>query len=182
MSGFIHKHGLPVFSTRRYPLHFLTALGMQRCRPLLAHVNYVDAEHLAELADIGASVAWCPRTHHYFAHPPHPWRDMLARGVNLCIGTDSLASNPSLSILDELRFVYAQARDSSPGALLEMGTLRAARALHWEYELGSLATGKCADFVSVPISRNCEDPIRAILEDQSPPAQVWIAGQLVHAA
>lgn len=182
MSRYIHKHGLPVFSARRYPPHFLAALGMQRCRPLLAHVNYIDAEHLAELDDIGASVAWCPRTHHYFGHPPHPWREMLARGVNVCIGTDSLASNPSLSILDELRFVHAESRDVSPATLLEMGTLRAACALHWEDQLGSLATGKFADFVSVPIPRECDDPVRAILGDNSPPAQVWIAGQLVHSA
>ena len=54
------------------------------------------------------SVAYCPRTHAAFGHPPHPFREFLARGVRVCLATDSLASNPDLDILAEARVVRSR--------------------------------------------------------------------------
>jgi cytosine/adenosine deaminase-related metal-dependent hydrolase len=63
------------------------------------------------------AVAYCPRTHARFGHAPHPFRAMLRRGVVVCLGTDSLASAPSLSLLDEIRFLH-RADGSLGGPLL----------------------------------------------------------------
>src|SRR5262249_9817141 len=73
---------------------------------LLAHVNYCDDAELALLAASHANVIYCPRTHHYFRHPPHRYREMLAAKINVCLGTDSLASNPDLSLLREAQFLH----------------------------------------------------------------------------
>src|SRR5262249_13209819 len=51
------------------------------------------------------SIVYCPRTHAAFGHPPHPFREFLARGVRVALGTDSLASNPDLDLLAEARFL-----------------------------------------------------------------------------
>jgi cytosine/adenosine deaminase-related metal-dependent hydrolase len=80
---------------------------------LLAHVNYADDADLELLAGSSASVVYCPRTHAFFGHAPHRYREMLARGINVCLGTDSLASNDTLSILDEMRFLRMMDADSS---------------------------------------------------------------------
>src|SRR5262249_25156993 len=70
-----------------------------------AHGNYLRAN--APVPDNGA-IVYCPRTHAAFGHPSHPFRDFLAKGVCVALGTDSLASNPDLDILAEARFVHAR--------------------------------------------------------------------------
>ena len=72
-------------------------------RTLLAHVNHVDDNELPLLASGRASVVYCPRTHAYFGRPEHPWRRLLAAGVNVAVGTDSRASAPDLNLVDDLR-------------------------------------------------------------------------------
>ena len=60
-------------------------------RALFVHGNYLRP-------DIGipahGTLVYCPRTHAAFGHPPHPFRDFLAQGVRVALGTDGLASNP----------------------------------------------------------------------------------------
>ena len=105
------------------------------------------------------SIVYCPRTHAAFGHPPHPFREFLARGVRVCLGTDSLASNPDLDILAEARFVHRRYPDFPGDALLRMVTLSGAEALGWADEAGSLEPGKSADFVAVPLpDRDAADP------------------------
>ena len=72
------------------------------------------------------SIVYCPRTHAAFGHPPHPFREFLARGVRVCLGTDSLASNPDLDVLAEARFVRSRYPDFPGDQLLRMVTLSGA--------------------------------------------------------
>src|SRR5205823_6508560 len=74
------------------PVAFAKMLGLLDYPTLLAHVNDCDDDDLALLARGKASVVYCPRTHRYFERPPHRWREMLAAGINVTIGTDSCAS------------------------------------------------------------------------------------------
>jgi cytosine/adenosine deaminase-related metal-dependent hydrolase len=123
---------------------------------LFAHGNYLPADTKLKP---NQSVVYCPRTHAAFGHPPHPFRDFLARGVRVCLGTDSLASNPDLDILAEARFVRSRRPDFSGNQLLRMVTLSGAEALGWENECGSLEVGKSADFVAVPLpDADASDP------------------------
>src|SRR5262249_42943375 len=87
---------------------------------LLAHANYL------KLDDIGRSnptVVYCPRTHAAFGHRPYPLRQFLDAGVRVAIGTDSLASNPDLSILEEARFIREQHPDIPGHTILQMATI-----------------------------------------------------------
>ena len=123
---------------------------------LFAHGNYLPAD-----ADIwrNQSVVYCPRTHAAFGHPPHPFREFLRRGVRVCLGTDSLASNPDLDVLAEARFVHQRYPDFPGETLLRMVTLAGAEALGWADETGSLDAGKSADLVVVPLpDRDAADP------------------------
>jgi cytosine/adenosine deaminase-related metal-dependent hydrolase len=111
-----------------------------------------------------STVVYCPRTHAAFGHPPHPFREFLARGVRVCLGTDSLASNSDLDILAEARFVRERYPDFPGDVLLRMATLSAAEALGWADEAGSLEPGKSADFVAVPLpDRDAADPHELLL-------------------
>lgn len=127
-------------------------------RTLLAHCNYLPTELWRHIATPNHSVVYCPRTHAAFGHPPHPFREFLARGIRVCLGTDSLASNPDLDILAEARFVHAKYPDFPGGQLLKMVTMIGAETLGWADECGSLEVGKSADMVAVSIANTDNDP------------------------
>lgn len=133
------------------PVELALLTGVLGPRTIIAHGNYVSDEDIQRIASSGASVAYCPRTHAAFGHPPHRFRDMLAAGINVCVGTDSLACNPDLSVLEELRFLRRICPHFSSDELLAMGTIRGAQALGMDGSIGSIAPGKCADLVVVPL-------------------------------
>jgi cytosine/adenosine deaminase-related metal-dependent hydrolase len=145
------------------PIRMLAEAGFFAGPVLVAHANYLTDEDIAILARSGSSVAYCPRSHAFFKHEGHPWRRLLAAGVNVCLGTDSLASSPSLSVLDEARHVFAHEPGADPRTLLEMATRRGAGALGLEEVVGDLRPGLAAEFCVVrPVSES-KDPLGAVL-------------------
>ena len=158
------------------PIRFADSLGLIKFPTLLAHVNYCDDDELSILAAGRASVVYCPRTHRYFGHSPHRWQDMLARGINVALGTDSCASSPDLNLVDDVRLVHALAPDFPVMRLFEMVTVRGAKAIDAESSVGSITPGKCADFVTFAVES--ENPLLEILERNNLPLTTWIAGEI----
>ena len=147
--GALPDEGLP---TGLRPLDILRALA-DAPRALIVHGNYLADDEIEFLAARShLSVVYCPRTHEFFGHEPHPWRRMLARGVHVALGTDGRGSNPDLSLWNELTFLHSRFTDVAPQRLLEMGTLVGARALGFEKDCGSLTPGKRADLVVVSLA------------------------------
>lgn len=144
---------------------------------LFIHCNYLPPDFPFTSAH---SVVYCPRTHAAFGHPSHPFRGFLARGVRVCLGTDSLASNPDLDILAEARFVHEKYPDFPGDVLLKMITLTGAEALGWADEVGSLEAGKSADLVAVPLpDRDAADPHALLFAPDAPstPRRTLFRGQ-----
>ncbi len=161
-------HWRPELLTASIEDFLFSALMLRPPRPprLYVHCNYLPSD-TAFLPN--QSVVYCPRTHAAFGHPPHPFRDFLARGVRVCLGTDSLASNPDLDILAEARFVRSRYPDFPGDTLLEMVTLAGAEALGWADEVGSLEAGKSADLVAVPLpDRDAADPHELLFAPDGP--------------
>ena len=151
---------------------------------LLAHVNYATDGDLDFLAQTRASVAYCPRTHHFFGHDtltPHRFRDMLARKINVCLATDSLASNPDLSLLREAQFILQHDPAFSPTTLLEIITVNGARALGGLAGTGTIVAGGAADLAAFPIPQpRAGEPIdmlRAVLASAPAASAVWVSGR-----
>lgn len=147
---------------------------------LIVHANFLAPE--STIAP-NASIVYCPRTHAAFGHPPHPFREFLARGVRVALGTDSLASNPDLSLLAEARFVASRHPDLDRATLLRMATLSGAEALGWDHEAGSLEPGKSADFavVSLP-NRDATDPHDLLFDSELDVQSTWFRGKCVYDA
>lgn len=129
---------------------------------LLVHCNYLSPD--TKLSH-QKTIVYCPRTHAAFGHPPHPFREFMKRGVRVCLGTDSLASNPDLDILAEARFVKQRYPDFDGETLLKMVTLFGAEALGWADECGSLEAGKSADAVAVPLPDRDGNPYELLFVD-----------------
>jgi cytosine/adenosine deaminase-related metal-dependent hydrolase len=133
------------------PLDYLRPLAAVP-HPLVIHGNYLDPDELDFLAAYPhIHVVYCPRTHAFFRHEPHPWCEMVSRGIGLAFGTDSRASNPDLSLWNELLFLRIRHPDFDPVTLLHLGTLAGATALGVNSVTGSLASGKLADLAVISL-------------------------------
>ncbi len=173
--SFVPPRCSPVEYMRRLKLS-----GSRASAPILVHCNYLSPMDLSLLETAGASVVYCPRAHAFFRHPLHPWQDLRQRGVNVCLGTDSLASNETLSVLDELRFLATRERGVSPGELLELATYNGARAIGHELSLGALAPGRWADCVAIPLrTPSTAEPLEDLLQTDTRPTDVFVCGKHV---
>lgn len=74
------------------PVQHLERAGLLCDRLLAVHANYLARGDAARLGRSGASVVHCPRSHAFFGHRRFPLEELALAGVNLCLGTDSLAT------------------------------------------------------------------------------------------
>lgn len=140
-------------------------------RSLVVHGNYLND---SEIELIGSqnnppSVVFCPRTHRYFGHADYPLDKLLNRNINVCLGTDSRASNPDLNLFAESQLVAELFPHVSPRTILAMSTENGAKAIGIESTLGSLAIGKrqAMSFVSNPNAGPDELPFDWLFDGQS---------------
>lgn len=132
-------------------------------RMIVAHGNDLRRSEWQALAGrSSASVAYCPRTHAAFQHERHPVLEMLADGVNVGLGTDSRASNPDLSIWNEVLFLREKRPDIRPEVLLQLATSNGAKALGRD-DVGRLAAGSVANALVVWLADpDAADPYEAL--------------------
>ena len=119
-------------------------------RWIVAHLNEVteaDFELLASAPKF--HVVHCPRSHDYFQHSRFAFERLNQLGFNICLGTDSLASNKDLSLFREMRQLSRTIPGLAPPELLEMVTIRAAKALRQQDAIGRLRVGFKADLIAV---------------------------------
>jgi cytosine/adenosine deaminase-related metal-dependent hydrolase len=144
---------------------------------LFIHCNYISPSNDALPIE---SIIYCPRTHSAFGHPPHPFREFLAREVRVALGTDSLASNPDLSLLAEARFIASRYAGFDGSVILRMATLSGAEALGRSLETGALDPAKSADFAVVALpDRDDADPHALLFNSDLPVLSTWIRGDRV---
>ncbi len=142
-------------------------------RAYLIHGNYLTREQWQRLSST-TTVVYCPRTHAYFGHERHPYLQMLRDGVPVALGTDSLASNPDLSILNEARFLWQRDRSELSGPLLmDLATDSAESPLLPECS---------ADFVVIPHQTESHDPWELLWNGSAQPSAVYLSGQKVNIA
>ncbi len=96
--------GLLVHQT---PIRYLASLGVLEAKPLLIHMVHADEHELDLVAAAGAKIAHCPRSNALLQCGTFPLEKALARDIPVALGTDSLASAPSLNIHDEARFAVS---------------------------------------------------------------------------
>jgi 5-methylthioadenosine/S-adenosylhomocysteine deaminase len=132
--------------------------GALRAKPLIIHAVRVDAADIGLLAESGCAVAHCPVSNARFGHGIAPLRELLDAGIRVGIGTDSVASNNRMDLLDESRIAHLMActRTQSWSALpaslaLWHATAGGAAALGLWGGLGTLAIGAPADLSAFPL-------------------------------
>ena len=146
------KTPLENFLGARSPLR----AGCGRALPqwIVAHLNELtksDFDFL-ERSNPKLHVVHCPRSHNFFGHSRFEFDRLRSMGFNICLGTDSLASNDTLNLFDEMRAFQKNFPQVSPEEILRMVTVNPARALRSEAALGQIRPGFAADLIAVPCS------------------------------
>jgi 5-methylthioadenosine/S-adenosylhomocysteine deaminase len=131
-------------------------------RTLCIHVVQVDREDVARLAAAGVAVAHCPLSNLRHGHGSAPLGSLLAAGLRIGLGTDSVVSIDCLDLLAEARAARTLGALSSERALA-LVTLDGARALGLADEVGSLASGKWGDLAIVRARDSQESPAEQVL-------------------
>jgi aminodeoxyfutalosine deaminase len=153
------------------PVRYLDQLGALRPGLVAAHCVYVDEADRARLATNEVHVAICPRSNLNLGVGIPPVPDLLAAGVRLCLGTDSLASVDSLDLIDDAIALHEEFPDIDPAAIVEMATLGGARALRLE-GTGAIARGMRADLVYARADRVPQDPAAFLVSGEARPRRV----------
>lgn len=153
---------------RTTPTAFLDSLGVLNPATAAVHCVHVTPSDAEILKRRGVSAVLCPRSNDRLVVGKAPAALLKKARIPLALGTDSLASNDSLSLWDEMRFLLGEFPGVfTPAEALEMATLGAAKALHLEHEAGSLEKGKRADFLVVRPARMAgpEEIAGAVIEE-----------------
>ena len=168
------------------PIRHLERHGMLAENLLAVHVNYLARRDAALLARHGVSVVHCPRSHSFFGHAPFPLRSLRRAGVNVCLGTDSLASvktrrgqRVELNMFEEMRSFRNSFGEVSPREILRMATIQGARALGLGGTVGQISEKAAADLIVLPFEGATADAPEAVLDYRGDVAASMIDGRWV---
>ena len=175
------------------PLAFLKGLGYLEQPAIFAHGVELNSSEIADLAVSAVSIAHNPISNLKLASGVAPVTDLLAAGVTVGLATDSVASNNNLDMFEEGRTAALlqkmRAGDATQFTIeqaLKALTIEGAKALGLEDKIGSLETGKQADFIVIqPKGRLHLYPLENMLSHLvyavkgSDVQDVYIAGQQV---
>jgi cytosine/adenosine deaminase-related metal-dependent hydrolase len=151
-------------------------------RWIITHLNELTESDFDLLSKIRQkfSVAHCPRSHAYFRHSDFQFPRLQRLGFNICLGTDSLASNDDLSLFAEMREFHQKFAALKPEEVLETVTVNPARALGREHELGKLSPNFLADMIAIPF-RDSPTVYQTILNFVGKVPWIMLHGKITHA-
>ncbi|RWX45141.1 Cytosine/adenosine deaminase [Candidatus Electrothrix aarhusensis] len=155
--GFWESSFQPTGSDSKGSVSYLHQHGLLDSRTLCVHCIHVTEQEMDLLAENGAKVCLCPGSNRYLGVGTAPVEHYLRKGILPALGTDSLTSNPELSIWREMRLLAEEHPGIDPADILRMATLGGAEALGLDRQLGSLETGKAAAISVVKLPESVQN-------------------------
>jgi cytosine/adenosine deaminase-related metal-dependent hydrolase len=134
------------------------------------HGYALESSQIQRLARRGASLCLCPSSRRFFLHPPIPFPEIARHRLPVCLGTDSLASAPSLSLWYEMRVLMEEYPTLEPGRILGWATEGGAKALG--LAAGKLTAGLSADWIAVETADVPTEELEEFLVTEEPDIRV----------
>ena len=154
------------------PFEFIEKVGLAGPRSLFAHMVWLTDNDVKRVGDTKANVAHCPSSNLKLASGIPKVPELLAAGANVGLGCDGAPCNNSYDMIRELKIaaVIQKGRLLDPltmpaSAVLEMATIRGARAMGMESQVGSIEVGKKADLAFVDLRKPHLTPFRDIVSN-----------------
>jgi cytosine/adenosine deaminase-related metal-dependent hydrolase len=130
---------------------------------LAVHVVHLHADEIERLAASGATAVTCPRSNAYLGVGTAPLPALVAAGVPIALGTDSLATTPDLDLFAEMAALRRMHPGLEPAVILRAATQGGADALGLGAVLGSIEPGKRDLLTVVPFAAD-GDPYEFLCE------------------
>ena len=175
------------------PFARLAALGLLSPGLQTVHMTELVTEEMDQMAAAGVHVVHCPQSNLKLASGFCPVAELVQRGINVAIGTDSAASNNNLDMIEETRCAALLAKGVSRDATaisahqaIRMATFNGARMLGIEDQVGSLEPGKRADMIAVDLGhlnlQPVHDPVSQLVYAASghQVSHTWVNGNLLY--
>lgn len=154
------------------PIDYLNRIGFLNERVIAAHVVWPSEEELGLLKNLGVGIVHNPQSNMKLASGVAPVPAMLQADLPVGLGTDGAASNNDLNLWEEMdtaaklhKLISKDPKVLSAQEAFEMATIRGARALHLDKEIGSIEAGKRADIVIVDLDDLNQTPYYNIYSD-----------------
>lgn len=208
LSELSHEFGLPynihVLETRlqrvfgdvclgRSLVRYIHDEGVLSERALIIHAIWVDEDDLDLMAASGCSVAHNPICNLRLGSGVMPFRSIMDRGVNICLGSDELCSDDSVnmwSVMKQAAIVHNIAdpdyrRWPSAAEVLRCGITNGARAMGLDRVTGSIEVGKQADLLLIELDSLAFTPLNdvrrqlVLCENGSDVSLVMVGGRVV---
>ncbi|MDA7916121.1 amidohydrolase family protein [Verrucomicrobia bacterium] len=165
------------------PTSLVEKANLLRSGTLAVHGNYLNENDMDLLADTESSVVHCPSCHAYFDHQDFPYDELQSRGVNIALGTDSLASVVAdewgayaLNMFTEMRRFASAFPDVSSDKIFKMATSNGADALGLTGVVGTMKEGADADLVFVKGQAAVKEAVDWLVHDVRYTSRVMIGG------
>lgn len=156
------------------PVAYLADAGFLDSRVLVVHGVQAREADLVRLAGLGVTLVTCPRSNRHTGAGDPPVEAFYASGVRVAIGTDSLASTPDLNMFAELAALRALAPGVPASRLLDSATRQGAQALGLEAEIGTIAPGRAAELIAVPIPPGTTDVEEYLVRGADADCITWL--------
>lgn len=134
------------------PVGLCAELGLLDVPFLAAHCVWISPQDMELMARHGSYVLSCPRSNLKLASGIAPLTAMLEKGVNVSLGTDGVASNNKLSMMEEMTYAALLQKGTTynPQAIpaaqaIDMATRQGAKAMG--FKSGVIEAGKNADII-----------------------------------
>jgi 5-methylthioadenosine/S-adenosylhomocysteine deaminase len=154
------------------PVDYLNRIGFLNNRVIAAHMVWPSDGELDLLKKLGVGIVHNPQSNMKLASGVAPVPKMLREDLPVGLGTDGAASNNDLNLWEEMdsaaklhKLISNDPKVVSAEEAFEMATIRGARALHLEKEIGSIEKGKRADLVIVDLESLNQTPSYNIYSD-----------------
>lgn len=143
-------------------IQYLKQRNILETQPLLAHCIRVDDADIQTLAETHSKVAHCPKSNAKLGHGRAPFVKFVNQGIEVGLGSDSVASNNTCDILEEARFAALIARSDglvSSRDVLSAATVGGSACLDMKGTTGQLSEGAQADFAVLSLDNSHQVPI-----------------------
>jgi aminodeoxyfutalosine deaminase len=130
-------------------IDYLNQMQILDAKTVCVHCVCVSEEDIQILANVKSHVCLCPGSNKFLRVGKAPLEAFLARGILPALGTDSLASNPEISMWHEISLCRKEYPNVASEIILAMATIAGAKAIGRESDYGSLETGKSANFLGI---------------------------------
>ena len=154
------------------PVDYLSRIGFLNNRVIAAHMVWPSEEELGLLKRLGVGIVHNPQSNMKLASGVAPVPEMLKEDLPVGLGTDGAASNNDLNLWEEMdtaaklhKLISKDPKVVNAAEAFEMATIRGARALHLDKEIGSIEKGKRADLVIVDLDDLNQTPYYNIYSD-----------------